>query len=116
MIVVFTLALSLGLHWVLLQSVAWVGMVVSYAEKAPLKEALVKTFDGKHPCALCKIVQKGAQSPQKPGLHKLQTKLDLVLFAKPDGFLPPLFPPQLGTSDEGPKRCERPPVPPPKPA
>jgi hypothetical protein len=116
MMVVFALAFSLGLHWVFLQSAAWVGMMVSYSETASLKEALVKTFDGKHPCALCKIVQKGTQSSQKPGVHKQPTTSDFVLFAKHDLLYPPPFPPQLGTSDHGVNRSERPPVPPPRPA
>jgi len=63
--VVAALACSLGLHWGLFQSVAWVGMVVSYSQDAPLKEALVKTFDGKHPCSLCKEIDRGKQSEKK---------------------------------------------------
>ena len=62
---VAALACSLGLHWGFLQSVAWVGMVVSYSRDAPLKEALVKTFDGKHPCALCKQIAQGKRSEKK---------------------------------------------------
>lgn len=53
------------MHWALFQSVAWLGMVVSYSQDAPLKEALVKTFDGRHPCALCKQIAKGKQSEKK---------------------------------------------------
>ena len=57
--IVAALACSIGLHWGFLQSAAWVGMVIHYSQDAPLKEALVKTFDGKHPCALCKEIAKG---------------------------------------------------------
>ena len=63
--IVAALACSLGLHWGFFQSVAWVGMVISYSQDAPLKEALVKTFDGKHPCPLCKEIAKGKQSEKK---------------------------------------------------
>jgi hypothetical protein len=59
------LACSIGLHWGFLQSAAWVGMVIHYSQDAPLKEALVKTFDGKHPCALCKEIAKGKTSEKK---------------------------------------------------
>ena len=62
---VVALACSLGLHWGLLQSVAWLSMLVSYAQEAPLKEAVVKTFDGKHPCPLCKEIAKSKQSEKK---------------------------------------------------
>ena len=63
--IVAALACSIGLHWGLFQSVAWLGMVVNYAQETPLKEALVRTFDGKHPCALCKEIAKGKQSEKK---------------------------------------------------
>lgn len=63
--VAMALATTLGTHWALLQSVAWVGMIVSYSERAPLKEALVQTFDGKHPCCLCKAIAAGKKSEQK---------------------------------------------------
>ena len=59
------LACSWGLHWGFFQSVAWVGMAVSYSQDAPLKEALVKTFDGKHPCPLCKEIAKGKQAEKR---------------------------------------------------
>jgi len=55
----------MGLHWWFFQSVAWVGMVMSYSQEAPLTEALVKTFDGKHPCSLCKEIARGKQSEKK---------------------------------------------------
>lgn len=51
------LALSLGLHWALLQSMAWTGMLVQFASETGIVEALQKTFDGKHPCSICKFVQ-----------------------------------------------------------
>ena len=40
------LILTIGGHWAVLQSVAWVGMAVSYSQNASFKEALQKTFDG----------------------------------------------------------------------
>ena len=76
------LACSLGLHWGFLQSVAWVGMVVTYSQDAPLGEALIRTFDGKHPCPLCREIAKGKQSEKKSeamlSLKKLEG-LNLVL-------------------------------------
>lgn len=58
-LVVLTLVLSLGLHWAVLQSVAWAGMLVKYSQDASFSEAWSKTFDGKHPCKLCTSIQKG---------------------------------------------------------
>ncbi len=52
-------------QWIVLQSVAWAGMIVSYSEKAPLKIGLTKTFDGKHPCCLCKAIAAAKKSEKK---------------------------------------------------
>ena len=90
--IVVALALSIGLHWALLQSVAWVGMVVSYSQAAPLAEALTKTFDGQHPCALCKKISEGKQAEKQSDTLLLLKKLDGVnqrcafVFAAPQHF------------------------------
>ena len=60
------LSFSIGVHWEVLQSVAWFGMVINYSQGTSLKEGLSKTFDGKHPCCLCKMVQAGKKSENKP--------------------------------------------------
>ena len=64
-LIVLALAGSIGLHWAFLQSVAWVSMVISYSEDATLTEALVKTFDGRHPCSLCKRIAQSNQTEKK---------------------------------------------------
>ena len=64
-VVVLALACSIGLHWEFLQSIAWVSMVVSYSQTAPLTTALQKTFDGTHPCSLCRQVADGKRSEKK---------------------------------------------------
>ena len=63
--IVAALACSIGLHWGFLQSVAWMGMVVNYSQNGSVGEALVKTFDGKHPCALCKAIATAKKSEKK---------------------------------------------------
>lgn len=65
------------MHWALLQTVAWTGMVISYSQRASLEEAVSKTFDGKHPCALCKAIQKGRAEEQKRDEKKLNSSLKL---------------------------------------
>ena len=86
---VVTLTFALGVHWAILQSVAWVTMVASYSQTAPLKAALVKTFDGEHPCSICKFVAKGKKSEQKQETQKLLTKFDFFLTSTPAGLFPP---------------------------
>jgi hypothetical protein len=59
------LLLTTGSHWVVLQSIAWMGMIVTYSEKAPLAVALKETFDGKHPCPLCKAIAAAKKAGKK---------------------------------------------------
>jgi hypothetical protein len=70
----------LGGHWAILQTAAWVGMVVSYTQSdSSLPEALKKTFDGDHPCVVCKMVKSGRASEEKKDLSYEVVKLDAVL-------------------------------------
>lgn len=79
--VALLLVLSLGLHWAVLQTVAWTGMLVSYTRDNGLSRAISMTFDGRHPCALCKVVQQGQAGDQQPDrpLPSSQTKLEAGL-------------------------------------
>jgi hypothetical protein len=78
LLLVLALACSIGLHWALLQSVAWMTMMVSYSQNATLKEALEKTFDGQHPCPLCKEVAAGKKSEKKAELQFEAKKLTFL--------------------------------------
>lgn len=75
-LVTILLILSIGGHWALLQGVAWVSMVIDYSKAAPVLVAVSKTFDGKHPCKLCKLVKKGKASDSKREAIKVKTKID----------------------------------------
>ncbi|MCI0540627.1 MAG: hypothetical protein L0Z50_35955 [Verrucomicrobiales bacterium] len=114
-LIAFTLICAIGGHWAVLQSVAWVGMVISYSQDSPLKEALVKTFDGQHPCKLCKVVREGKKSEQKQALLKVETKLDFLLVRSAVFLDAPM--PFVVLSDEpdsAQPRAESPPTPPPR--
>lgn len=65
-LIALALAFSIGAHWAVLQVVAWTGMVISYSQEAPLTEAVAKTFDGKHPCCLCKQIAKAKHAGKSP--------------------------------------------------
>src|SRR6266446_4517057 len=65
LVLVLALASSIGLHWAFLQAVAWTGMVATYSRSLPISQALHKTFDGKHPCQLCKQIAAGKRSEKK---------------------------------------------------
>ena len=81
------LALSIGLHWGLLQSVAWVEMLVTYSHDAGMAEALAETFDGRHPCCLCKAIAKARQSEKKSQYQPPLKKFE-CLAAQPQLVLP----------------------------
>lgn len=109
------LAVLLGGHWLLLQSVAWVGMIISYSQTATLSEAVSKTFDGKHPCRMCLAVKEGKKAEDKQLQLKPDLKFDFLLVER-SVFLPPLLPFTLlpAESFHASARCEAPPGPPPR--
>jgi hypothetical protein len=55
----------LGGHWAVLQTGAWMGMVVQYSQQAGLKAGFTQAFDGEHPCPVCKAIQDGKKHEQK---------------------------------------------------
>ena len=63
--VVVTLVVMLGAHWAVLQTVAWTAMLADNLQSCAFRDAVVKTFDGKHPCCLCKAIAAGKQSEKK---------------------------------------------------
>jgi len=90
--IVLLLVLSLGLHWAFLQTVAWTGMLVSYAQQGTFAEAVSKTFDGEHPCTMCKVVQQGraAERQQEQQAAKTGLKLEPSLIWREAVVLPPI--------------------------
>jgi hypothetical protein len=59
------LCFSLGLQWAALQSIAWMGMAVSYSLEKGVMTGLSETFDGEHPCPLCQAVEEGKKHQQE---------------------------------------------------
>jgi hypothetical protein len=69
---------AIGLHWVALQSFAWISMLIEYSKRAPLCQAIVQTFDGDHPCSLCHIVATGKASEKKSEIQSPAQKIDII--------------------------------------
>lgn len=47
-----------GGHWGALQTVAWAGMLWNYTQSdGSLLSGVKKTFDGEHPCRMCKSIK-----------------------------------------------------------
>lgn len=90
-LVVTLLILAVGGHWAILQSAAYLGMVVSYSKNGSFKEALSKTLDGHHPCQLCKFVKEGKKAERHSDQSKTDSKIDLILQVSAFGLYPPVI-------------------------
>ena len=120
-VAVLLLSFALGLHWAVLQSVAWTSMFVQRVQSASVTEALRTTFDGKHPCRLCQVVREGRaaerQSPAAPNTASPVTpRLEATLGSTP---LPLVFEAQASVIHAAPAssfriRSQPPPLPPPR--
>ncbi len=64
-ILVLVLACSIGLHWGIMQSLAWTSMLAENLRHDSLAQAVTHTFDGQHPCCLCKAIAAGKKSEKK---------------------------------------------------
>ncbi|MGI9172974.1 MAG: hypothetical protein ACR2F0_06650 [Chthoniobacterales bacterium] len=72
------LCLAIGAHSLALQSVAWGTMLVRNAQQTSFVQALAQTFDGTHPCRLCKGINAAQQSEKKSNTTPLTLKPDLI--------------------------------------
>ena len=78
-----------GTHWLALQSVAWSTMLAENLQTASWQRAVQKTFDGKHPCCLCKAIAKDKQSEKKSDVQVEFKKLDYSYSTFEFVFCPP---------------------------
>ena len=112
----FSLALLLGWNSTVLQGLAWCSMVVTYGQQAPLKTAVAWTFDGRHPCQLCRLAQKTASNEQQPKSIQLASKVEGVV-PMLSGVAVPRVPvplPVFAQASTPPSRTLRPVLPPPR--
>lgn len=121
-LITLMMALSLflvaGGHWAMLQGVAWVTMVHDFSRGGSLTQAVEKTFDGKHPCAMCKKIAKAknseASGEKVPVTVKLEKKAEVFMVANRSELpLPVSRPFAYGTAPfvSMPELCFAPPVP-----
>lgn len=95
-ILVGALVLSIAAPWALLQTAAWMTMAVNYSvAEGSVVEGLSKTFDGDHPCELCRVAAEEAAKDREPApsdesgkpmkLHWLLSVATVKLFPPPAG-------------------------------
>ncbi|MEI9893073.1 MAG: hypothetical protein WDN28_03960 [Chthoniobacter sp.] len=83
MLMLLVLFAASGGHWMALQSLAWTRMLMSYSRNTSLLEAVTKTFDGRHPCALCKeIVKAKSREPQSTRAMEVENQAAFVMPAQ----------------------------------
>jgi len=91
-LVIVALLAATGTHWTMLQSVAWTTMLADNLRTASFTQALQRTFDGKHPCSLCKQITAGKKSEKKAEFPLQLKKLEFIhagtcfTFAAPSHF------------------------------
>ena len=114
-ILVLALCLTLGLHWAVLQTAAWTGMMINYSRDASLQVALAKTFDGNHPCKVCTLVAEGKKAEKSSELKTPAIKIELFLVRVPLNLFPPQLAPLANCFGENPPaRALAPPFQPPR--
>ena len=92
MLVVFALVLTTGLHWTALQTVAWATMLASNLRTHSMSEAMSDTFDGRHPCCMCKAIAAAKKSEKKSEAVSSSLKMEfppvadkfILISPKPD--------------------------------
>lgn len=77
---------AMGAPWAVLQSIAWERMLADNLGHTSFLTALRQTFDGRHPCELCKAISVGKNSEQKQDLTRQHRKLEFP--PQPAGFQP----------------------------
>lgn len=83
-LLIIALLCATGGHWAIWQSVAWATMLASNAQTKSLSVAIEQTFDGRHPCPICRQIAKARQSEKKseaqPEMKKLEFSLERIAF------------------------------------
>jgi hypothetical protein len=106
-----------GGHWAVLQTVAWTTMLAGRMGTDSFATAVHDTFDGKHPCCMCRQIAAGKQSEKKAEFTQQFKPPEFLpaapqfVFAAPSHFL------VLTVAADFPKSvCRTPPTPPPRAA
>ena len=92
-------------------------MLVGNLQSRSISEAVVRTFDGKHPCSLCKVVAEGKKSEKKSESNSPTKKLDGLRQTCAVAITPPATFPRIPPHATGHEAlAHAPPTPPPRSA
>jgi len=76
LLMIVAILTATGTHWLAFQSFAWTTMLAQNLQTSSLQHAIARTFDGKHPCCLCREIAKDKQSEKKSDAQVELKKLD----------------------------------------
>jgi len=115
LLLIIALLGATGGHWAFLQTIAWTNMLAGNLKAVTIAEAVTKTFDGEHPCRLCKAISSGKKEEQRSELPFQIKKLEFVI-TSPGLVLQPAFEfPRIAEGHSSyPSQSRVPPVPPPR--
>jgi len=114
-LVIAALVLSTGAHWAALQTVAWTTMLAANWSNESFSTAISRTFDGEHPCPLCKAITAGKKSEQKKEFTFAALKLEFPPMTEKVALIPPKPFPSFSSTDTFARSFfQKPPVPPPR--
>lgn len=115
LVLIIALLGATGTHWFVLQSVAWTTMLADNLHSGSIAEAIGRTFDGKHPCRLCREIANGKQNEKKSEVRLEWKKLEFSFAPTAFCLNPPFHFPQIRPPlDSLNVLTHAPPVPPPR--
>ena len=87
--VIVALIAATGAHWAVLQSVAWTTMLADNLRTHSLSESVARTFDGEHPCPICRAIAAAKKSEKKGEFALPMQKLEFPPFKESFVFVAP---------------------------
>jgi hypothetical protein len=104
-----------GAHWGALQSVAWTHMLAENLRTTSFAQAVVRTFDGQHPCSICKVIASAKKSEKRAEFSQPVTKLEFPLTMQSPLLIAPTRSQLVPTANELVESLfHQPPTPPPR--
>jgi hypothetical protein len=114
-LLILVLLAGTGAHWGALQSVAWTRMLAENLRTSSFADAVSRTFDGQHPCSLCKVIASAKKSEKRLEFPQPLARLEFPLTAQSLLLVAPTHSRLVPTTGELVESLsEPPPTPPPR--
>ena len=112
---IIALSAVTGAHWAMLQSCAWTAMLAKNLREDSFAAAVTRTFDGNHPCRMCKAVAAGKNASRKTEFTGAVNRFEFLTVARCVIARVPELSALVPVTDESAASwSEQPPTPPPR--